>query len=248
VGPGGLIFCAHLLIRVCRLPIKFLRRRFPHSFPLSNDGRGFILLMIRFRTSVEVEASRCIVICVTQPINDLAFHGGKGHAMRTVVTSGLIGALMLWNVGTALGAPTQRSCWYGAVQSFLTCSTNKPPAGVYVLREGNNGGGTPAESADPADPSGNTGQNKGGKGGSGTGGTGSGGSGTGGSGTGGSGTDGSGTGGSGTDGSGTGGSGTGGSGSGGSGTGGSGGHGHGEGGASGHSDDNGNGKGNHQHK
>ena len=150
--------------------------------------------------------------------------------MRALITLGLTGLLLCWNVGTSLGAPAQRSCWYGAIQQFLTCPTNRSAVGGQVVHDD-----------DDSDRGKSTNQDPSGKGGSGSGGSGKGGTGSGGSGSGGSGSGGSGSGGSGSGGSGSGGSGSGGSGSGGSGN-------HGEGGASGHTDNNGDGKGNHQHK
>jgi hypothetical protein len=163
--------------------------------------------------------------------------------MRALMISGLIGVLLFWNVGTSLGAPVPRSCWYGAIQSFLTCQTGRFTVGVSTLREGNNGGDI-SGSADPADPSGSTDQHSGGKGGSGSGNSGTTGGGTTGGGTTGGGTTGGGTTGGGTTGGGTTGGGT----TGGGTTGGSGHINHGEGGASGHSDNNANGQGNHEQK
>ena len=205
-----------------------LSSRRPAASPLSNDGWGFILSTARFRIRVEVPALRCSVICTPQPIDDLhSYMGREGHAMRALVISGLMGALLFWNVGTSLGAPAQRSCWFGTIQWFLTCPTDRPTTAVSTLGEGNNGAEI-SGSADPADPSGSNDQHSGSKGGSGSGNNGSSGSGSSGGGTTGGGTTGGGS---------TGGGSTGGSG-----------HGHGEGGASGHSDNNGNGQGNHEHK
>ena len=104
--------------------------------------------------------------------------------MRALITFGLTGVLLCWNVGTSLGAPAQRSCWYGAIQQFLTCPTNRSVVGVHVVHDD-----------DDSDRGKSTNQDPSGKGGTGSGGSGSRGSGSGGSGSGGSGSGGSGSGG-----------------------------------------------------
>ncbi len=99
--------------------------------------------------------------------------------MRALITLGLTGVLLCWNVGISLGAPAQRSCWYGAIQQFLTCPTNRSVVGGQKWHDDDDSDRSKSTNQDPSGKGGT------GSGGSGKGGTGSGGSGSGGTGSGG---------------------------------------------------------------